>query len=40
MGALNHFMLGTEKIMTSAMLAKDDPNLSDGEVRGYIMVED
>ncbi len=29
MGALNHFMLGTDKYMTSAMLDKDDANLSD-----------
>lgn len=29
MGALNHFMLGTDKIVTSAMLDKDDVNLSD-----------
>lgn len=29
MGALNHFMLGTDKYITSAMLDKDDANLSD-----------
>lgn len=29
MGALNHFMLGTDKFVTSAMLDKDDSNLSD-----------
>ena len=28
MGALNHFMLGTDKYITSAMLDKDDANLS------------
>lgn len=31
MGALNHFMLGTEKIITSSMLSQDDPNLSNGD---------
>ena len=29
MGALNHFMLGTDKIITSAMLDQDDSNLTD-----------
>lgn len=31
MGALNHFMLGTEKIITSSMLSQDDPNLDSDE---------
>ena len=31
MGALNYFMLGTEKIITSSMLSQDDPNLDSDE---------